>query len=81
MIIFALLFVGPLQANKNKGEKCFSSTECGFNLHCQGGVCVKKPEFNFGGSGKSGKSCNIDADCIGSGKCVDGSFGKKYCSG
>ena len=44
-------------------------------------MCVKKPEFDFGGSGKSGKECNIDADCIGSGRCAPNNFGKKYCTG
>lgn len=66
--------------NDNLGKKCFSDAECGGQLNCNDGVCVKKKEFDFGG-GKSGQPCNIDADCINSGKCVEGNFGKKYCSG
>ncbi len=66
---------------KSKGDKCFNSSECGSQLECKDGVCVKKKEWDFGGSGKTGKPCSIDADCIGSGKCVEGSFGKKHCSG
>ncbi|EIE03081.1 hypothetical protein LEP1GSC185_2076 [Leptospira licerasiae serovar Varillal str. VAR 010] len=50
-------------------------------MQCTGGVCTKKQEFDHGNSGKSGNQCNNDGDCIGSGKCVSGSFGKKYCSG
>ncbi|TGL61521.1 hypothetical protein EHQ64_11000 [Leptospira sarikeiensis] len=55
--------------------------QCGFGLQCSGGVCTKKQEFDHGSSGKSGNQCNSDADCIGSGSCVSGTYGKKYCSG
>ncbi len=67
--------------NKEKGERCNSNIECKFNLTCNDGVCIKKKEFDFGSSGKTGNECNIDADCIGSGKCEKGKFGKKYCTG
>ncbi|TFH43331.1 MAG: hypothetical protein E4G96_01405 [Chrysiogenales bacterium] len=67
--------------SKDKGDKCFSDGECGFGLQCNDGVCVKKKEMDFGSSGKSGNSCNNDADCIGPGKCVKNNFGKGYCSG
>ncbi len=63
--------------DKGVGEKCFSDTECKFLLRCNDGVCIKKKEFDYGGSGKTGKPCNIDADCIGSGKCVEGFFWKE----
>jgi hypothetical protein len=66
---------------KSKGEKCVNNAECGSQLECRDGVCVKKKEWDFGGSGKTGKPCSSDADCIGSGKCEEGSFGRKYCSG
>lgn len=66
---------------KGQGEKCFGDHDCSFGLTCTDGACVKKKEFDFGGSGKSGKPCNIDADCINAGKCVEGTFGKKVCSG
>jgi hypothetical protein len=87
-ILFALfitsLMIIPTSSNagwKSKGEKCVNNAECGSQLECKNGVCVKKKEWDFGGSGKTGKPCNIDADCIGSGKCVEGSFGRKSCSG
>jgi hypothetical protein len=67
--------------DKKKGDKCVADIECAFGLTCADGACVNKKEFDFGSSGKSGKSCNNDADCIGSGKCVEGTFGKKVCSG
>jgi hypothetical protein len=67
--------------SKEKGDSCISDGECGFDLRCNDGVCVKKNEFDFGSSGKTGNPCNIDADCIGSGKCVKNNFGKGYCSG
>ncbi len=67
-------------ASWDNEDKCNSNFDCGFNQECKSGVCVKKKEFDFG-SGKSGEECNNDADCIGSGKCVQGKFGKKYCTG
>jgi len=67
--------------NKEKGDKCVGNHECVYGLTCSSGACVKKKAFSFGGSGKSGKGCQVDADCIGSGKCVTGTFGKKVCSG
>jgi hypothetical protein len=70
-----------MAGNKNAGEKCIGDADCEFHCSCKSGVCVKKKEFNFGGSDKVGKPCNIDADCIGAGECVEGDFGKKYCSG
>ena len=80
--ILSLVFVTSVWAgSKEKGEKCIGDHECAFNLTCSSNVCVKKKAFDFGSSGKSGKNCNIDADCIGSGKCVEGTFGKKVCSG
>ncbi|MBP7734477.1 MAG: hypothetical protein KA369_00760 [Spirochaetes bacterium] len=84
--IYALAFViavsGTVMAGgKRQGEKCFMDNECSFGLTCTDGACVKKKEFDFGGSGKNGKPCNIDADCINAGKCVEGTFGKKVCSG
>jgi hypothetical protein len=67
--------------SKQPGERCVADTECEFNSYCKDGVCTKKKEFDFGDSSKTGKPCQIDADCIGSGKCVEGDFGKKHCSG
>lgn len=79
---FILFFAFSLQAgDRQAGERCIADTECAFQFQCKENVCVKKQEFDYGGSGKSGKSCNIDADCIGAGKCVNGGFGKKVCSG
>lgn len=85
IMIISLVMAGMSLAvwagSKGQGEKCFADTECGFNLQCKEGACVKKKEFDFGSSGKSGKPCQIDADCINSGRCVEGAFGKKVCSG
>lgn len=80
-LFFAFASLAVMAGSKGQGEKCFADTECEFNLQCKDGVCVKKKQFDFGSSGKSGKPCNNDADCIGSGKCVEGAFGKKVCSG
>jgi hypothetical protein len=66
---------------KAKGDSCFDDLECGFNLTCNDGVCIRKKELDFGSSGKTGNPCNIDADCINSGKCAVNNFGKKYCTG
>ncbi len=66
---------------KEIGETCTNNSECGFNMQCNNGVCIRKKEFDFGSSGKTGKECNNDAECINSGKCVSNNFGKKYCSG
>ncbi|WP_125169470.1 hypothetical protein [Leptospira hartskeerlii] len=79
--ILAFFTFGVFAGDRDKGDSCTSDIQCGFGLQCTGGVCTKKPEFDHGSSGKSGKQCNHDGDCIGSGKCVSGSFGKKYCSG
>lgn len=68
-------------SSKDKGDTCTCDGECGFGLHCVDGVCVKQKEFDHGSSGKAGNPCNIDADCIGSGKCVKNNFGQGYCSG
>jgi hypothetical protein len=68
-------------AGKKQGEKCFNDSECEFQCECNGGVCVKKKEWDYGSSGKSGNSCNNDADCINSGKCVRNAFGQGHCSG
>lgn len=81
LVIAAAVSGTVLAGNKGQGKKCFMDNECSFGLTCSGGACVKKKEFDFGGSGKSGKPCNIDADCINAGKCVEGTFGKKVCSG
>ena len=85
VLISSLFLISGMVAlnagSKGKGEKCHSDIECSFGLTCNGGVCVKKKEFDFGSSGKTGKPCNSDADCIGSGKCERGSFGKSYCTG
>jgi hypothetical protein len=80
-LLFSIFIFTSLISSKGKGEKCLNNSECDFGTECNDGVCVNKKEFDFGGSGKTGNPCNIDADCIGSGKCVEGSFGKKYCSG
>jgi hypothetical protein len=81
-LVFVIAVSGTVMAgSKGQGEKCFVENECSFGLVCTDGACVKKKEFDFGGSGKSGKPCNIDADCINAGKCVEGTFGKKVCSG
>ena len=63
------------------GGSCTGDASCDFEERCHNGVCIKKKEFDFGSSGKTGKPCQIDADCIGSGSCVDNGFGEKYCSG
>lgn len=77
----ACLSLAAFAGDKKQGEKCVADIECAFGLACTDGACVNKKEFDFGSSGKSGKPCNNDADCIGSGKCVEGTFGKKVCSG
>ena len=79
--MIASISMTVIAGNKGQGEKCFNESECDFGLACTDGACVKKKEFDFGSSGKSGKPCNNDADCINSGKCVEGTFGKKVCSG
>jgi hypothetical protein len=79
IVSFAAISISAGQ--KGLGEKCLSDAECAFQLRCHDGVCIKKSELDFGSSVKTGKPCNNDADCIGSGKCVEGSFGRKYCSG
>ncbi|HOO71350.1 MAG TPA: hypothetical protein PK926_06270 [Spirochaetota bacterium] len=85
ILSISLLFVAVLLTHnadsKSKGDKCFSDSECGFGLECNDGVCVKEKAFDFGSSGKTGKPCNVDSDCIGSGSCEKNSFGKGYCSG
>jgi hypothetical protein len=81
IVIFSISLLATLTLSKSIGEKCIGDSECDFGLKCNEGVCIKKKEFDFGSSGKTGKPCQTDADCIGSGKCVEGSFGKKYCSG
>lgn len=81
IFLFSLTAVVVFAGSKDKGDKCFSDTECEFNLECSSGVCTKKKEFDFGSSGKTGKPCSVDSDCIGSGTCEEGSFGKKYCTG
>ena len=80
-LLLALTSMTVIAVGKGQGEKCFMDNECSFGLTCSDGACVKKKEFDFGGSGKSGKPCNNDADCINAGKCVEGTFGKKVCSG
>ena len=80
-IVISLFLVSLDGKSKSKGDKCFSDGECGFGLTCNDGVCVKERSSDFGSSGKSGKPCNVDSDCIGSGECVKNSFGKGYCSG
>jgi len=86
VIITVSIFITGVLMNvtvlsKDQGEQCFNNSECSFGLTCKGGVCVKKKEFDFGSSGKSGNPCNNDADCINSGKCIEGRYGKKVCSG
>ncbi len=81
IVLVSVLFFTTLTISKGKGEKCLNQSECDFGFECNEGVCIKKKEFDFGSSGKTGKPCNIDADCIGLGECVEGEFGKKYCSG
>lgn len=80
-ISIALTSISLMAGSKGQGENCFGDYDCSFGLQCSDGACVKKKEFDFGSSGKSGKPCNIDADCINSGKCVTGTYGKKVCSG
>ncbi len=80
-LLLAFISMTVMAGSKGQGEKCFNENECSFGLTCTDGACVKKKEFDFGSSGKSGKPCNNDADCINSGKCVEGTFGKKVCSG
>jgi hypothetical protein len=80
-VFIAFVSMTVMAVSKEQGEKCFNDSECSFGLTCTDGACVKKKEFDYGGSGKSGKSCNNDADCINAGKCVEGTFGKKVCSG
>lgn len=79
LISLTLITSGFLAADP--GDKCAGDASCDFGEKCQSGVCIKKRAFDFGGSGKNGKPCNIDADCIGSGSCVSNGFGKKFCSG
>lgn len=83
MIAFVMVlgFSLTVVAGKKQGEHCFNNSECDSQCECKDGVCVKKKEWDFGSSGKSGKECNNDADCINSGKCVRNAFGKGYCSG
>ncbi len=76
MFLTCSIFAG----DREKGEKCTADIQCGFGMQCTGGVCTKKPEFDHG-SGKSGNECFSDADCIGSGSCVRGTYGKKHCTG
>ncbi len=85
-IIALSIFISGILMNatvlsKGQGDQCMNDVECDFGLACKSGACVKKPEFDYGSSGKSGKPCNIDADCINSGRCVEGTYGKKVCSG
>ncbi|HRS79372.1 MAG TPA: hypothetical protein P5115_19675 [Spirochaetota bacterium] len=77
----AFVSMTVMAENKGRGKKCFADTDCSFEQTCTDGACVKKKEFDFGSSGKSGEPCDNDADCINSGKCVEGTFGKKVCSG
>lgn len=63
------------------GDSCTGDASCDFKERCHNGVCIKKDEYDFGSSGKTGQPCQIDADCIGSGTCVDNGYGQKYCSG
>ena len=78
---FVMASPSLMAGSKGQGEKCFADFDCSFGLACTDGACTKKKEFDFGSSGKSGKPCNNDADCINSGTCVEGTFGKKVCSG
>jgi len=80
ILIIGLIATAALFA-KDKDGKCFSDSECSFGQECTSGVCTKKKEFDYGGSGKTGKECNIDADCIGSGKCVKSISGQGRCTG
>ncbi len=80
-ILMSLMLATSGFLTANPGDRCAGDASCGFGEKCQSGVCIKKNQFDFGGSGKNGKPCNIDADCIGSGKCVSNGFGKKFCSG
>lgn len=79
--VISMASLSLMAGSKGQGEKCFADNECSFGLTCTDGACVKKKEFDFGSSGKTGQPCSIDADCINSGKCVQGTFGKKVCSG
>ena len=80
LLIIGLIATASLFA-KDKGSKCFANTDCSFGQECTDGVCTKKKEFDYGGSGKTGKKCNIDADCIGSGTCEKSASGKGRCTG
>lgn len=81
-LVFITACVIALYAgSKPVGARCIADTECESGSSCPDGVCVKKREFDFGSSGKTGNPCNIDADCIGSGRCVEGNGGRKACSG
>jgi len=86
LIVSAVCFISVISLtsdlkSKEIGEACVNDAECGFQLRCNDRVCIRKKEFDFGSSGETGKPCNIDAECINSGKCVSNNFGKKYCSG
>ncbi len=82
MVVLALSLpsIVIIAGSKGAGDKCIADTECEFHFRCHKGVCVRKAEFDHG-SGKTGQPCNIDADCIGSGKCVTNAMGMKYCAG
>jgi hypothetical protein len=84
-VLITLLFSAALftidASSKNKGDKCISDGECGFGLECSDGVCTKDNKVGYSGSGKSGKPCNNDSDCIGSGQCEKNNFGKGVCTG
>lgn len=67
--------------SKSVGQRCIGDAECEFGSECKNGVCTKKKEYDYGSSGKTGQPCMIDADCIGSGRCVEGNYGQKHCSG
>ncbi|TGK44607.1 hypothetical protein [Leptospira andrefontaineae] len=79
-LILIFLTFSISAGDREKGEKCTADIQCGFGMQCTGGVCTKKPEFDHG-SGKSGNECFSDADCIGSGSCARGTYGKKHCTG
>ncbi|MBN2435988.1 MAG: hypothetical protein JXK07_12055 [Spirochaetes bacterium] len=70
-----LIFFVNLSA---ESSSCLGNHDCKFGQECKDCVCVKK---QVGSMDKSGTPCNIDANCIGAGKCVKNVFGKGYCSG
>lgn len=80
--VILMLFVASatLVFAKDKGDQCFADAECGATMECKNNVCVKKNEFDTGSHG-SGKSCQIDADCIGAGKCKKNHSGQGVCTG